>query len=292
MFEFKQFTIQDRAVFLEYLSINNYTNSEYNFNTLYAWQDSYNLKYAIIEDCLCITGSHKGRPYAYFPIGEKENVARALDALGGWFKALGSPFVIISLSRKMIETIEEIGLNFAYTLEPKRSFFDYIYMRESLVTLSGKKLHGQRNHFNYFEKNYTYDFAAITPENETECLEKLKSFIFGRSEDSAEEFAATKKLMLNRDELGLVGRCLIIDGSIAGVILGEEHAGKALIQIAKADIAYRGASVALFKLFLEENFTECEKVNFMEDLGLEGLRKFKLSYNPVYLHEKFTLSEG
>jgi hypothetical protein len=75
---------------------------------------------------------------------------------------------------------------------------------------------------------------------------------------------------------------------LAGVIIAQNHHGTALIHIAKADVEIRGASVALFAYFLRENLTECEYVNFMEDMGIEGLRQMKESYYPEFLIEKFS----
>jgi len=90
-------------------------------------------------------------------------------------------------------------------------------------------------------------------------------------------------------ELNLTAKQLVINGNIAGIIIGEDQYGTVIIQIAKCDITYHGSSVALFKLFLSECFTECRYVNFMEDMGLEGLRKAKLSYHPDHFIHKSIL---
>jgi hypothetical protein len=41
-----------------------------------------------------------------------------------------------------------------FEFSPVRDNFDYIYLREALVTLSGKKLHGKRNHINRFTQSH------------------------------------------------------------------------------------------------------------------------------------------
>ena len=57
---------------------------------------------------------------------------------------------------------------FEFTEE--RAYFDYIYLRESLVELKGKKLHGKKNHLNAFKNTYPdWKFEHITSENIDEC---------------------------------------------------------------------------------------------------------------------------
>jgi hypothetical protein len=40
-------------------------------------------------------------------------------------------------------------------------------------------------------------------------------------------------------------------------------------------------------LFVKNEFADLTWVNREEDMGLEGLRRAKLSYNPAYLIEKY-----
>ena len=63
------------------------------------------------------------------------------------------------------------------------------------------------------------------------------------------------------------------------------------IHIEKANPDIRGIYSAVNKLFLENEFPDVEYVNREDDLGIEGLRKAKLSYKPLKLVEKYTLTE-
>lgn len=89
------------------------------------------------------------------------------------------------------------------------------------------------------------------------------------------------------NELGLIGGaparrrqsdCLYIRAPINHDTFG--------VHVEKADVDYEGAYTVINQEFasrLPEQFTY---VNREEDLGIPGLRKAKLSYNPVILLEK------
>ena len=61
------------------------------------------------------------------------------------------------------------------------------------------------------------------------------------------------------------------------------------IPIEKANPNIRGLYQYICSEFLVEVFPEAAKENREDDMGLEGLRKSKLSYNPIYMVEKYTV---
>jgi len=289
MLSFKKVTMDDKDLITQYLDINKFKNSEYNFTTIMAWQFVYETHYTITNDCMILKGFEGDRAYFYFPLGKPEDIRLALHSLMEHCKALNIPFALINASAEMLAILEEISMLHLFEVDCRRDAADYVYKHEKLVTLSGKKLHGKKNHLNFFNNNYESILVPIDDSNIEACEELLKAEIAERSTRPYEELNSTFMALRYRDEFELTARALFADGNLAGVILAERHHEFALIQIAKANIAYRGASVALFQKFLAENFLDCEYVNFMEDLGLEGLRRAKLSYDPEFLVEKCIL---
>ena len=61
------------------------------------------------------------------------------------------------------------------------------------------------------------------------------------------------------------------------------------IPIEKANPNIRGLYQYICSEFLVEVFPEAAKENREDDMGLEGLRKSKQSYNPIYMVEKYTI---
>ncbi|EPZ55659.1 hypothetical protein H477_3018 [[Clostridium] sordellii ATCC 9714] len=66
----------------------------------------------------------------------------------------------------------------------------------------------------------------------------------------------------------------------------------AVIHIEKANPEIRGLYPYINQQFLVNEFPDVELVNREEDLGLEGLRKAKLSYHPCKFVEKYTVTEA
>ena len=290
MYPFKELKPDDFAVFQRYIDINKFINSEYCFTTLFTWQKAFHIKFAIIENCLCANGGWDNLEYYYLPLGEKNDIRRALATLIEYRTASGKPFRLMSVSDDMINLLGEIDMLDKFEKEEKREFSDYVYKREKLITLSGNKLHGKRNHFNFFTMNNVYAMEDITEQNIGECRDMLINAIDRRSANADDELDVTMKALDNRDALNLTGGALIVNGAVEGVVLAEEFYGMAIMNIAKANVEIRGASVALFKLFLEKYLTGCEYVNFTDDMGVEGLRRAKLSYAPDYMIDKYVLT--
>ena len=56
-----------------------------------------------------------------------------------------------------------------FLIEGDRNDYDYIYTREKLATLAGKKLHGKRNHIARFKDLGDWSYEPMTAENVEEC---------------------------------------------------------------------------------------------------------------------------
>ena len=88
------------------------------------------------------------------------------------------------------------------------------------------------------------------------------------------------------------GAVIKIDGDIAAMSFGEKLSDDtALVQVELANDDYRGAFQAINKLFCENEWKDCKYVNREEDMGIEGLRRAKESYQPEFLVEKFYIEE-
>jgi uncharacterized protein len=219
------------------------------------------------------------------------NLGHAINLLEADSLAHGHPLCMLGVTNDAKEELEKAFPGGFYYI-PERDYFDYIYLREDLASLKGKKYQSKRNHINNFNKNYTYEYIPITPELVPECL-KLESKWYKANkdyndeEDLNDERRSLTYALNHFDKLGLIGGGICVDHQIVafafGAPINHETFG---VHVEKADVNYEGAYAVInkeFALHLPEEYTY---VNREEDLGIPGLRQAKLSYNPIILLEK------
>lgn len=283
MLEFKPLTLADRAIYKEYEKISGTPASFYNFTNLFVWRNFVVAKYAIIDGFLCTVTCVNGKCYTYFPLG-KGNPETAIKKLWEHF---GKNLHLVFLTNDMAEYVEKTFPG-KFVIEKDRGNFDYVYLAESLITLKGKKLHSKRNHLNTFKKTYNYKFTKISKDIIPDCLLAAENWLTGRENQvmARQESVAIKEAFDNFDALELFGGALWADNKIIGFSIGERMSkDTAIIHIEKADTDYKGSYAAINNMFASEFLKDFKYINREEDMGIEGLRKAKLSYYPCQLTE-------
>ena len=87
--------------------------------------------------------------------------------------------------------------------------------------------------------------------------------------------------------LGLKGAVLYRNDKMTGFTVGEQiNSDTFVVHIEKALADVQGAYPMLCNQFTSHNAKGLSFINREEDLGIEGLRKSKLSYNPAFLLNK------
>lgn len=103
-----------------------------------------------------------------------------------------------------------------------------------------------------------------------------------------EELDTIKKAFSHFNELGLSGGAIYVDKKLVAFCVGEKLNNEtAVVHIEKADINYQGAFAMINREYVRNNWKNIKYINREEDLGIEGLRKAKLSYYPEFLVDKY-----
>ena len=120
---------------------------------------------------------------------------------------------------------------------------------------------------------------ALRWRNENGCEE---------DEEKNAEMCVTLNSLRLFEELGLTGGVLRVDGEIVAFTIGEAvNDDTFVVHIEKAYAEVEGSYTMINQQFVEhELLGKYRYVNREDDVGLEGLRKAKLSYKPVFLVEK------
>ena len=186
--------------------------------------------------------------------------------------------------------------------QTNRDDCDYIYLRQNLASLQGKTYHKKKNHVSRFQRIYegNWEFRSLNlcaiSEDMIFVAEKWLEERFATVEMSEEdkrilklEHEMIKTALINKEDFALDGGVLYTNGKPVAMTLASRISEKMLdvhFEKCLSGAALAGAYAAINWCFANS----CDSYEFLnreEDMGVEGLRKAKLSYHPDILLEKF-----
>lgn len=188
--------------------------------------------------------------------------------------------------------------------EAVRQSSDYIYLTKNLAELPGGTYSKKRNHVNQFiKKHENYYFELLNESNLTVPL-MIENLWFEENTALQTDEDVKKSLLIEKDIIsnalnnfgyfsktcGMKGGILFVENTPVAFclssILSEDvtdiHFEKCLSPFAKD-----GGYAMINQQFAKT--VETKYINREEDLGIEGLRKAKLSYYPEIILEKFNV---
>lgn len=287
---FKNVTTEDKDIIDKYLQVEGKIMADRCFATLCIWQEIYLTKYCIVDDMLVIKYENEGYGIYSAPMGfgdYKGVVKKIIEHAGG----CDAKFKIIDITPEYLDVFKECcDMEITYA----RWSCDYIYETESMISFAGKKLHAKRNLVNRFktdfEGRWEYRDIDFSKDREIifEYLERFKDRS-GVDEDAyREELLAITRAFDYSDVLEMYGGMILIDGEVSAFTIASPQNSDAMdILFEKAFFDVKGLYQIIFNEFCKNRLSSYKYINREEDLGIEGLRKSKLSYNPIFLTDKY-----
>ena len=264
---------------------------EYNFANLFLWGRQ---KATLHNGNLAFFCQFNRRSVYLFPLGQ--DLKPTLDAIIHDACKRGIPCRLTSLTQADVENVKKWYPDQFY-FQPDRDGYDYIYSIDGLADLAGKKLQKKRNHCNRFRLLHPHCATTpITDENVADVIAMVEAwYAQKKASDPTASFrleqTALTKALKNREALGMEGLVLTVKGQPVAMTLGSFLSEDTFdVQFEKALEGYDGAYAVInqeFARFLREKYPHLKWLNREDDLGLEGLRKAKLSYCPDRLIEKY-----
>ncbi|TVL73121.1 DUF2156 domain-containing protein [Brachyspira hyodysenteriae] len=313
MINFEPISLEKQELYHKYFSITPEQSADYTFMNLLGLKDIYMLEWAFTEKLVWI---RQKSPYTIYwaPVGDWFNTNFCTDF---------SPCEISG--ETIIRIPKELALFWEKTTKIKvketRDEWEYLYDFNELVTLPGKKFHNKKNLYNQFLKN---EFKYVTIDNKTvindildfeaKWEEEEKKNNAALNENNAEEcetFDSTKLLthevraeadtIMIKTLLGnwdiinnISGGAIYIDNKIVAYTIADlSMRDTIVVHSERGDRNYKGTYQAINRMFLEnlkDNINDYERFKFVnreQDVGDLGLRKAKMSYNPVGYVEKY-----
>lgn len=290
--EFRRPDLLDQELISRYFHKYPSRSCDRTFANVYLWAKHYNVEFAEYKNTLLFRDNSAGYGYA-FPAGEDEAVRSVIPELIMQAREDGERFCLYGITKENFEKLEA-WFPGEFECEFNRDEADYVYEAEKLATLSGKKLHSKRNHINKFRQVHEgeWSYETLTRDNVEECFQMALKWRCQNGCDEDEEKNAEMCVTLNSlrlfEELSLVGGILRVDGEIVAFTLGEPvNDDTFVVHIEKAYADVEGSYTMINQQFVEhELLGNYRYVNREDDVGLEGLRKAKLSYKPIFMVDK------
>lgn len=291
---FKQITIEDKEAIEFYLNKDTsiYLGA-FTFCSLVSWERLYHYRWALADNTLLIKFTtadhgeeHLLKPFGEFPLSLQEIIIRHAQSLNYKLTIFGASDEFIT---------DHAAFAAHFELENIREFDNYLYLTENLALLNGRDLQSKRNLINQFEKNNNWTGEPISAGNIPDCHDILTAIY---TEDDlitdfylGYEVKALDFVLEHLARLGMEGLLIRAeDRPVAFSIYERLNASTYVVHFEKALKEYKG----LYQLVNRETAKNIlakgfRYINREEDLGIEGLRKSKLSYHPVELSPSHAL---
>ncbi len=292
MIEFRHITLDDRESYEKLLKRSSERGCEYSFPNLYMWGRQ---TMAEVAGCTVFFSQFNRRSVYPFPIGDGD-LKTALDAVIHDAEIRGIPCRLTALTAGDVDKLRELYGD-RFRIHSDRDSHDYVYLTEALSELKGKKYHRKRGHYKRFIETYPdHNFEVISCENTAEAEALVEKWYAEREAsdpdaDFCMERHAIKKAFREREELGLVGYALRVNGEICAVTFGSRTREDTVnVHFEKALTSVEGAYAAInqgFAEYVQKNYPGSIYLNREDDVGIEGLRRAKLSYYPHHMIPKW-----
>lgn len=257
----------------------------------------------------------------YEPVSLREAVSECQKV----FEEQGRPMMFSSIPGHMVDIVKEAfkDADGSYPeFEHDEELDEYVYLKENLITLSGRALHKKKNHLNFFLRNYEYEAKPITHENKDDVLALAAAIRDYKAQDEEEaedienEFMAISQILnvmeakdeephnggdhvedeasrdsiICKEECPVRGVAIYINGRLEAFAIGEIISETlAAEHFEKANDDYRG----LYQLVCREYCLHLPEsivyVNREEDMGIPGLRQAKEALKPDHMDERYTV---
>ena len=297
--EFKKIEVNSIREMLPFYAMRHNMTCDSVFLESYVWKDYYNVRYAIWENkALLWLMENEGRCFSAMPLCREEDLPGAFAAIEEYFnEELGYPLVINLADEyavKYLNLPED-----KYLVEEQVDSRDYLYNGDAMRSLAGKKLHKKKNRVNAFKREYEgrYEYRRLCCSDSHDVWVFLDRWRQQKGEEVEEhldyEVKGIHDILKNCSEFSIHMGGVYIDGQMEAFTIGSYNPveNMAVIHIEKANPEINGLYQFINQQFLIEEFPEAEWVNREDDMGLEGLRKAKMTYYPADYARKYLVEQ-
>lgn len=269
--------------------------SSINLFSIFSWDDNLPAYYKVIHDYLCFIVYDKInlRWVSLPPIGDydKKELSDVFMETENFFTDNKMTLTYTDVSEWMLPYFNKYFAKRSETTDYEE-LREYIYSVEEFKRRLSQQ--GERYNYNYFLKKNNISVKDISPQWEKECIIILEaSFCKFHSCEECEygclKDTLHKALLIcdNKDYCGFI--VYADDTPIAYNMVSRE--GKQLVfHFKKNTRGFRGINEYIHKESVERFGEGCVSINYTEDMGVEGLKKYKSNLCDHHLSPKLEIS--
>ena len=287
--EFRKLTVDDKKLFQSYIDKND-LGCEYNFATVFLWDVNDTMMMAAEDGILFIYNTFYNSIVFMPPYMKNDSdFLKAVDKISEYARKKKIVYRLRGLRPEQAALLDETK----FLTASSRNDYDYIYNSDDLKYLRGKAFHSKRNFVTRFENSYNYTVSDYTPEDYDGLMALYEIWKDESSHSTLEvEKKAVERAFKYHKQLDLRIAVIKVDGKYAGFSVSSIECNGVVHTIFEKGLTeYVGIYQAINKFAAQRYFPDGTFVNRQEDMGIEGLRRAKLSYNPVILYEKHFAEE-
>ena len=265
----------------------------------FLWREYYHVQFAISGDkAVQWLMELDGEPYSAMPLCRQEDLESSFCEIVDYFNQVLKKPLRIYLADE--EAVQYLNLDAArFEGKEQEEIKDDLYDGEALRTLAGKKLHKKKNNYNAFVKAYEgrIEYRKLCCSDREDVWKFLDFWRQQKGDDVEEhldyEVRGIHDILKNCSEMAVEMGGVYVDGRMEAFTIGSLNPleNMAVIHIEKANPEMRGLYQYINREFLVHAFPDVALVNREDDMGLEGLRKAKMSYNPIAFARKYSVTQ-
>ena len=288
MIPFERLTLDKKAEYDALLRHAAHRGCAFSFANLYLWGRQCAAR---VGDDLLLFSHFQGKTMYPYPAGADVK-QETIELLMADARERGIPLRLAGLNTQDVEHLEH-WFPGQFRFHCGREGHEYVYAIDDLADLKGKKYQPKRNHINRFLLEYPD--ARILPLNDETLpdAEALANRWYQRrtdEEDADMERVALDRAFANWKALGMEGLVMYVGEQVVAMTMGSFLSEDTVdVHFEKADTDFGGAYAVINRAFarhIRDKYPAVRFLNREDDMGLEGLRKAKLSYHPHHMVEK------
>ncbi|OGW98230.1 MAG: hypothetical protein A2Z81_02665 [Omnitrophica WOR_2 bacterium GWA2_45_18] len=294
-----------------YLNQNAHHLSSFSFINVFIWQDFFEFDLRIIHGNLCIFAKDRIGCFLYLPPLGSTVGTKTIEECFQYMKDANKGSGVTR-----IENVNDAMLP-AFPEDRFKAYkkgYEYCYYKKDLIFLRGNPYKSQRASYNHFVKNYTSRWQHYEAGMSSECLSLYDEWAgkrrgrvdLDKTACAAEDFQKDVYLQMlqeNRQvheramryyqELGLIGRVVVVDGRIKAYTFGYAlNPVMFCVLLEVADTETQGVSVFIFREFCRDQAVEGHDfINVMDDLGVGNVGRVKMSFRPAVLFPTYVITK-